>query len=269
MIANIKPGILVALKTSVRGGVAYSRRELDTPEGAPDGTMQRWETTRTIDNPDDYTAAKAIRSMAVSKVRRVCVATDFGLLCPEAKEAALDEAIEDARALVAAHNEDREVRTRVDFYVLKGRVASSDEEAARGIAAEVRGLLEAMDRGVAAGDPAAVREAASRARKLEQVLDDVTAKKVGEAVSEARAAAREITRRVIDGGEALDAVVSEISRERIEAARFTFLDVEPVGEIAEPAAEARVVDDVTTVEAATKRILAQGRQLDFDIRESD
>lgn len=233
MIASLKPGILVALRTAVRGGVEYRRTDLE-PE-APEGTaaIERWETTRVVECPEEHERARAVRSAATNLIRRVCVATDFGLLCPEARESALDEATTAAKALADEHNRTAE-HTRVDVYVMKGRIASSDEEAARGIAAEVRGLLDGMERGILAGDPVAVREAASRARKLEQVLDDAAAKKVGEAVSEARSAAREIARRVIDSGEAIETVVTEIRRERIETARFAFLDVDPVTDITEP-----------------------------------
>ncbi len=243
MIANIRPGILVALRTRVAGGVEYQREDLDAAtEDAPAGaTVEKWNTTRIVEDLGEYDRAKACRGAAQAVIGRVCVRTDFGLLCVGSREAELDAAVAAAQELARAHNATAE-HTRVEIYALKGRVAETDDEAAKGIASEVRALLEGMDAGITKGDPKAIREAASRARKLAQLLDNETAVKVSDAVAEAREAARVIVKRVIEGGEAVEAVVKEISSEARDAARFVFLDMEPVAEISEPAAVATDLD---------------------------
>ena len=238
MIANIKPGILVALKTTVSGGVEHLREELAPEAAAPEaGSARTHKTTTIVENVEDHESAKVARSAARSTIARVCVLTDFGLLCPAEKEADLDEAIDAAQEMADKHNASSDT-TRVSIFVMKGRVAETDDEAARGIAAEVRGLLETMDRGVAEGNVEAVRAAANRARKLTQVLDESAGNKLADAVAEARDAAREIVKRVIDGGEALEIVVREIKTEARDTARFAFLDTgdepAPVAAIAEP-----------------------------------
>lgn len=242
MIANIRPGILVALRTRVTGGVEYRREDLGEPgetakadEGFSDAAfVERWETTRIVENVEEYDRAKACRGAAQAAIGRVCVRTDFGLLCLASREAELDAAIAAAQSLAREHNRTA-CCTVVEIYALKGRVAETDDEAARGIASEVRSLLDQMDAGVAAGDPKAVREAAGRAKKLAQLLDETTSGRVSDAVAEAREAARVITKRVVDGEEALAAVLADIKSDAREAARFAFLDVEPAAEIAEPA----------------------------------
>ncbi len=171
----------------------------------------------------------------------MCVRTDFGLLCLASRESELDAAIGAAQELARLHNQGAE-HTRVEVYALKGRVAETDDEAAKGIASEVRALLDGMSEGIAKADPAQIREAASRARKLGALLDDATSLKVSDAVSEAREAARVIVKRVVDGGESIEAVVKEIKTEAQETARFAFLDMDPVADIAEPETTPVAVD---------------------------
>lgn len=226
MIANIRPGILVAMRTRIVGGVEYRREDLPPPEDVREGAdARRWETVRVVDDPEEWESARAARGAAQSAVGRVCLRTDFGLLCPESREAELDAAVGASRELAAAHNR-RKGGARVEVYVMKGRVASTDQEAARGIAAEVRGLLDEMRAGIGACDAEAVRAAASRARRMGQMLDDDAARAVGEAVSEAREAAREIVRRVGEGGEEAAAVAETLGRAAIDSARCMFLDVD-------------------------------------------
>lgn len=271
MIANIRPGILVALRTRIVGGCEYQKQDLEAP--APEGEaavadVKRWETTRVIEDPVEWAAAKAARTIAQTVIRKVCVRSDFGLLCPEDREVELDAAIETAHAAVDGHNDTAKI-TRVDVYVLKGRVASTDEEALKGIAAEVRGLLEDMDNGVAAGNVDAVREAASRAKKMGAMLDDETSEKVRAAVAEAREAAREIVKRVVDGEEQLATVLESVTLDAIKTARIAFLDVD------EPAADLPLVRktaaelDAEDLPAPGDRLPAKpaARQVDADEEE--
>lgn len=249
MIANIKPGILVAMRTKIVGGVEYQKKDLEPPIDSPDADVKRWETTRVIDDPEEYDRARAARSAAQAVVNRVCVRSDFGLLCPETKENDLNAAIAAARQLASTHNASS-THTQVEVYVLKGRVADSDEEAVKGIAAEVRALLDGMSAGIDAADPEAIRKAATRARRMGAMLDAASAGKVAAAVTEARDAAKQIVRRVIDGSEAAETVVAEVDRTLIDAARFMFLDLDPVAEPSEPMPEeSREVGAILTEEA--------------------
>ena len=245
MTSVLKPGLLVSLKTSLEGGVTYERRDLaveadpnldadpvvvvDTeatvPADQPKADVARWETTRVIEDAEEHKRAVTARNAAGRAIRSVCTATSFGLLCNQDREAVLDKAVAEARALVDAHNATAK-HTRVSVYVLKGRIASTDEEAARAIASEVRGLLSEMEAGIRRLDVEAVREAASRAKKVGAVLDETQAKLISEAVVAARDAARQIVRRVEGDGEAAEKVLAELSTSAIEKARFAFLDLE-------------------------------------------
>lgn len=228
----LKPGILVSLKTSINGGVRYDRVDLDAATAADDkAAISRWETTRTIMDPVEHDRAIKIRGQAAALVRAVTVQTLFGLLCPEDAEAALDKAVEEAREMARAHNADAKL-TRVSVYCLKGRIASSDEEAARGIASEVSDLLREMEDGIRAVDVKAVRGAADRARKIGALLDVEQSRQVSEAVEAARTAAKEIVKRIKIGGEEATAVLAKMNLTAISTARIAFLDLD--GTTAEP-----------------------------------
>lgn len=238
----LKPGLLVSLKTSIRGGVAYQRQDID-PEhvDAAGAKVATWQTTREIPDPAEFERAIKARSAARSVITATCCASSFGLLCPTTREADLDNAIAEARKIADAHNAGAAL-SQVQVYVLVGRVASDDAEAARAIGAEVRELLDMMRAGIAAANPEAIREAASKARAIGAMLDESVAGKVGEAIAEARKAAREIVARVSKAGETAAQVVAECSVQRIDAARFAFLDLDDGAEVTHEAPAARGLD---------------------------
>lgn len=222
----LKPGLLVALRTTVRGGVDYRRItvEADHDDGAG-ARLARWETTRYIPNPEEYERANAARGKARALIAAACCPSAFGLLCPSADEGELQEAIAAARRVAEVHNDGAEL-TRVEVYVLVGRVAQDDAEAVRAISAEMRDLLEAMQAGIKAADPQAIRDAASKARAMGGMLSEDVLGKVKGAIAEARTAAREIAKRVARSGEDAAKVVAELSFKAIDAARFSFLDLD-------------------------------------------
>ena len=223
----IRPGFMVSLKTSVQGGVAYQRTDLDASGVDATGTaaVARWETTKIVADPAEHDKAVGVRNKARSLISKVCVPTAFGLLCPEAAEGDLLAAVAEARALVREHN-DSASRTTVGLYVLTGKIASTDEENARAIGEEIRGLIAGMSSAIDRLDPEGLREAASKAQKVAAMLAPEESEKVGAAVQAARKAARDITRRVIKNAEPAAMVLLDIQRGAIEQARIAFLDLD-------------------------------------------
>lgn len=238
----LRPGLLVSLKTSIKGGVNYQRVDVERDHETTDGArVSRWETTREIPNPQEFEAAVQARSKARSIISGACSASSFGLLCPSADEFKLMEAIKDARQVADAHNKDAQL-ARVEVYVLIGRVARDDEEAARAIASEVRELIEAMQAGIKEANPEAIRDAANKARNLGSMLSDDVAGKVTDAIAQARKAAREIVKRVEKAGESAAEVMKEIVTDKLESARFAFLDMDDASPVNQEAPTARPVD---------------------------
>lgn len=223
---TIRPGLLVALSSSLDGGVTYERVDLDAGQ-TTDGVaaVARWETTRVIADPAEHERASQARSKATAEIRKVCSSTAFGLLCPEASESELDAAVLKARAIVAEHNAGAQ-HTKIDVRVFKGRVAATDTEAARAIGAEVAFLIAGMNSAIDRLDPKAIREAANKAREMSAMLSPELSAKVGEAIETARKAARVIVKRVEKDGEAAAVVLADIQRGGIEKARIAFLDLD-------------------------------------------
>lgn len=233
----IRPGLLVALKSTVAGGVSYERKDLPADDLAEQGKdTARWETIRTIEDPEEHKRATIARSLAVKEIRKVCSLTSFGLLCPESMEAELDAAIARARSIVALHNEGAQ-HTKVNVFALKGRIASSDTEAARAIGQEIASLIEGMNSAIDRLDVAAIRDAATKAREMSAMLSPELSQRVGEAVDAARKAARTIVRRVEKEGEQAAVVLADIQRGAIEKARIAFLDLDDAAPVvtSEPA----------------------------------
>ena len=222
----LKPALLVVLRTSVRGGVVYERDEIEPEHRTDSGAQEsRWETTKRIEDPDEYERAIKVRGRCISVVRSACIRSDFGLLCLTDREPKLTEAIKEARRLADDFNE-RARETKIAVNIIRGRVASNDLEAAQSIASEIRDLMDEMRLGVENADVERIRAAATRAKGLGQMVPEESSAKVASAIKEARAAAREITKRVTKSGEDIAAVVTGIKLEAISAARFAFIELE-------------------------------------------
>lgn len=259
--STIRPGLLVALKTTVIGNVRYAKVILqnDTEDDAG-GLQARWETERYIAAPKEHEEAQRIRSKARKTIARVCSLTAFGLLCPVLKAGELEEAVEAARIEANAFNAKAQL-TRIDIAIITGRIAADDVEAIRAINSEVKDLLAAMEQGVARLDPAAIREAASRARSVSQMLSPVAQERISEAIDAARSAARKLSK----AGEVAGEEVATEAIAAITSARTAFLDLETTAvEIAVPEADGRAVDLDPDVAVACAEYVAEARQVELN-----
>lgn len=243
----IRPGLLVSLKTTLRGGVSYLQRTLETDHVEETGArVARWETTREIVDAKEHERAIVARGKARTAIVRECCASSFGLLCPVGNEDKLAAAIAEAQSIADEFN--RSARhTRIEVYTLAGRIADTDEAAARAIGAEVRELIDAMESGVRAADPERIREAANKARQVAGMLSPDVQSKVSAAIAEVRGIARDIVRRVEKAGETAAAVVEGVKLADLQAARFAVLDLDEAGgaeetEAAPTPAPARALD---------------------------
>lgn len=260
--AIMKPGILVSLKTSLHGGVSYARRDLDAEKDGK-SEIERWETTRVIDDPEEHDKAVKMRAKARNLISKHCTPTSFGLLCPLGVEDELNEAIRKARAMVDDFNR-ATTYARVNVYVLKGRIAETDEEATRAIASDVASLLEDMQRGIKAVDVKAIRDAATKARAMGAMLGEEKAEQVSRAIDQARKAAREIVKRVEKGGEDANKVLETISTKPIESARFAFLDLDGV----KPPAKAKAKAKQSTIEVGPEPTIEVARKRYAELRDA-
>lgn len=257
----LRPGLLVSLSTRIRGGVSYARVDLEPDHATDEGARRaRWETTREITDAAEFEAATVARSKARSVITATCCPSSFGLLCPSSQEFALGRAIDEAKKIAQEHNATART-TQIDVFILVGRIAQDDAEALRAVSAEVRELLETMQSGIKTADPEAIREAATKARQLGAMLTTDAAIKVTEAITQARAAARAIVARVQKAGETAADVVKELRAEKIDAARFAFLDMDAPAHAEQEAPAARGID--LPPEAPATRSAAGAPQLPF------
>jgi hypothetical protein len=221
----------------MNGGVEYRRVDLDASSTVDGPRVERWETTKVVADPAEHERAVKIRGKASNLIRGACTRSDFGLLCPSANEEALDARIAEARQLVAEFNRNASTIS-IGVYALKGRIAESDNEAARAILSEMRELLGQMRNGIRMGDIASVREAASQAKRVALMLDPDTQKTIEAAVDEARVMARRATQLADAGPDAVKAYAESVTFDALDESRFAFLDTdEPAAPVAAAAAE--------------------------------
>ena len=219
-ISTLRPGLLVGLKTSIRGNVSYKTRDLEKEHQLEGGAARAvWETERTVANKAELNRAIKARGEARHAIASVCSRTSFGLLCPEAWEKSLREGITRARQIAAEFNQRARV-TEVEVNVIVGRVAQDDVEAVRAINSEVRDLMREMAVGIKELDVKQVRDAANRARSVGAMLTPEASERIKEAIATARASARQI----IKAGEAAAKEVDKEAIKKINQVRTAFLD---------------------------------------------
>jgi hypothetical protein len=238
-VSPLRPGLLVAVRTSIKGNCRYNVTEIEADHLTEEGARRaRWETEREITDPAEHERATKARSKARSVLASVCAHSDFGLLCPLDKKGAFERAEQDALAIVADFNATAQV-SRLVFNVLTGEVMQDDARAIRAINSEMRDLMESMENGLRNLDVEAVREAANKARSVSQMLEPGTQERVEKAIAVARSAARQIVKAAEEGAAEIDRAAIA----RIAEARTSFLDLDDNGQaIGEVAAPGRAVD---------------------------
>lgn len=236
--STIRPGIIVAIRTSVYGAVKYTKRVIESGKTTESGEhVAQWETVRTITNKDEHEKGVKVRSEARSLLAKVCVQTPFGLLCPEVDGPDLLEALAKAKALCADFNKDSTVTT-VSFNALMGRVAQDDVEAIKAINAEVRDLLAEMSDGVKNFDVERIRKAALDATQIGQMLSPDAQARLQIAVD----AARKTATSVKAAGETAALEIDRITIRKLTEARVTFLDMDGEADVQTPVTTGRAVD---------------------------
>lgn len=237
-VTTLRPGLLVSLKTSLVGNVVYDKETINGEYKTEEGALKsKWQTEKTVIDPDEHAAAVKVRSKASSLIRSVCARSAFGLLCPADKAKELEQAIAAAREEIGNFNAAASL-SRVYVYVITGRIEPNDAEAVRAINSEVRDLLADMETGVKNIDPIAIREAASRAKNLGSMLSPDAAARIQIAIDAVRSTARKI----VQAGEQTAIAADDVAFRRINEARTAFLDLDDAKEIGETVAESRAVD---------------------------
>jgi hypothetical protein len=230
---TLKPGLLVSCKTKITGGVEKRAGSVDAADVAAaqasasaGSEIVAKASIKIVKDKEEYKCAKVARSKCQSLIRGACIKSEFGLLCPDAREDNLQSKLDEAQEEATSFNRSTTTDIRIDVYVIAARIAPDDDKAARALASEMRGLLDSMQTGITAGDVDVIRDAARRARSLGTMLDEESAGRVQRSILEAREIAKAIVKRVQDGGERLDVVIGEFKRSAIEQARFAFLDMD-------------------------------------------
>jgi len=242
---TLQSGLLVALSSSVSGGVSYARRDLDercgaagkdamgnpsvckllkNHEGRCDFSeltaeeVTRWETTRTIADKAEHDKATKVRNKARSLVTAVCIPSKFGgNLCLKSKEAELRARYDEAKAMVDEFNRQAQF-TRIELYMLIGEI-QENTSSAQSISSEVIGLIDQMISGVGAGDDEMIGEAANKLTALAEILGDVEQATVKKAIAEARSAKRAIVKAKAEAAEGQ--TVASFTKEEARAKQAT------------------------------------------------
>lgn len=245
---TLRPGLLVAVSTSITGNVSYVRKDLETGRVIPQNSKEhfaRWETERTITDKVEHEAAQTARNKARLAVSKVCYQTAFGLMALEADAPDLEAAIAEANKIVADFNADAKL-SRLRFFAVTGRVAQDDVTAVKAISTEVRDLLDDMKSGLENLDAKTARDAATKLKQVGNMLSEQAQVRIELAIKDVRAMASKIAK----AGTQAATEIDRATLRRITETRAAFLDIDMAGEIRTPVPVGRAVDLVPEDEVA-------------------
>jgi len=240
-IRTLRPGVLVSLKTRTRGNVKYDKRDLEFAHLTGDGTqVSRWETEKTVYDAAEQKEASQVVSSASYLIRKLCVASEHGLLCPDSRADQLPAAITAARELADQFNAGA-TYTRVEVNVICGRVVADDVEATRAIFSETERFLAEMQTGLKELDVKKVRATIRKAKDVGQMLAPDANATVIAAVNVASAACKKIRK----AGNQAAIAIDQNAINAIGQARNSFLDFDFDGtdvQVEAPAPILRAID---------------------------
>ncbi len=234
---TIRPGYLIALRTEMTGGVRYFREDLRDDKTPAGGEETEWKTLKIVEDRKEHRQASLLRSKVSNAVRKCCVFTPFGLICPATDREKLNQVVAQVQSEIRDFNSQSR-HTKLSLNVLPGRIAADDVEANRAIASEMRELAKRMKQAVREADVKGIREAALLASRMGAVLGDAEKEKVNKAVKAARDAARMVVKEVEKGGAKIEKVLPKMKLGPISQMRFAFLDTD--GDSEEPTKEAHL-----------------------------
>lgn len=188
---TLRPGMLVAVRTKIEGGHETARHKvlrevLPAGDGGGDGLYEKTEIERRVADVEEFERACKARASARYAIARVCLPSDFGLLCVLGQDV-LDAAIRDADAICRTFN-DTARYSKIRCWVLVGSIAESDTAAQQALMGELREAIGAVREAVRLRDPGAIRDAAAKALALAPMIDQP-----GEIEDTVRAARRAAT----------------------------------------------------------------------------
>lgn len=258
-VSTLRPGLLVSVRTSIKGNCSYAVTELEGEHMLANGmtSQARWETLKTVKDKDEHERASQARSKCRSVISAVCSqSAHHGLLCLQENRDKLEAACQEADRIVREFNSSAEVSALV-VSVVVGEIAPDDVRAIRSINNELRELIDGMAQGLAELNVDKIRDAANRAKSMTGMLEANAKESVQRAIDVARKTAREIVKAAETGA----AEVDKVAIARIVEARTSFLDLDEAGEIGAVETSGRAVDLAPIAEI--KAAPAQGRMFDL------
>jgi len=261
-ILVLPPAIIVGTDgIKLRADVSYETLgESEESDRTDEGTtvVVERETRKTIRAREEYDRAAEVVSSCRTVLRRVIRATAIGWLCPVTDEAALDEAFAAIKEACATHNRTAR-RHFVRASLVKARIASDDESAAREIAGQIRELTEELEAALGEVSPEKIRDAAARLLGFAPIVGAT-----GSAVEAARAAAK-AAKAAAKKGEDVESAFAAVDLSPVSALRGLALEWSVPAEVvaaAEGAAAARALELDDSPAAAETAALPQAIEVE-------
>lgn len=223
--SELRECYLVAARISVRGGIKYSHANEQTEtEGSKE--IAQWETTRRVDDKEEYSRAQSIRNRYNRAVRGLGVESPIGIIVPMDREDLIEDLDRQWSETVDEFNRAARYSTiRMDLE--KFEIKGENMRAMENMLGSMRETLGDLKDAINSADYEEIRDVVKRMRGWVSVLPDEQASSVQKAIDDARTQAREIRKALVKKGEQIEEVKRTVSVASVDLARFALLDDAP------------------------------------------
>ncbi len=256
-VQTIKPGILIAGKASIKGGIHY-KRDYEEPIFEEDSLIREWHTQQLVDDEKEHASAKKLQNKIASMINRICAHTPIGPICRNERKDELVGVLAEIRAQRDTFNNKAKTCQITTHHALF-EVQSDNQTAVAAIADQVAEMADKVNSALTVQDLKALRQTPKRwlkgmspdaimeldeekrnailararaelirkaiadVRGVHQLLPQSASKEMVSVVVKARDIARKLCKRVEKKNEALDSVINEVDLGGIRRTRNMFI----------------------------------------------
>jgi hypothetical protein len=213
--------LLIINKLSVEKGVHYAIKQLETDTPGETGTTTRWETTKTVDDPEERKRGINLVERLNTHIRKTTegVKCSFGIVAPMKAEEVLDEVNSYVKREVNEFNATARF-THIEFRPMVVKLASDDERAMKAMSEQITGTLDELQSAMDKFDIKNVRAVVSKLVGFDKIIPNGRGKAITDLIKTVRKQASAFIKSAGEKVNDMEAAKAQIDASVVDRARF-------------------------------------------------
>jgi len=219
---QLKPSFIIVGDVAVRGGVQYT---VNNPDEWEEGSEhhKRWETHRTIFDPEEYNSGRATKARLQRQLNEVCTRSAIGLICPYEFEDRYREIVESIKSEIKDWN-DIAKTCKLSFYPVEFEIEGANQKVAEALMRQLIELMEDLREALNKGDFKEVRNLLRNKKGFSEILPDDLGQDLREALESAREQAKELAKQARENADQFELVQRAVDTSKVSLARLAFVE---------------------------------------------